>query len=114
LKTVDAAADDTGSRADNPNRTFLGATQLAWLKQTLLAGQNNGTTWKFVSVSDPIDQLGPIGGSLSGTLTSVNADGGKSYMGGYRAERKRPAQVHSGQSHHQRGIPVDGRSPKPH
>lgn len=87
LKTANAAADDTGPRADNPNRTFLGATQLSWLKQTLLDAQNNGTTWKFVSVSDPIDQLGPIGGALSGTLTSVNADGGKSYMGGYRAER---------------------------
>jgi len=87
LKTADASADDTGQRADNLNRTFLGATQLAWLKQTLLAAQNNGTTWKFVSVSDPIDQLGPIGGSLSGTLTSVNADGGKSWMGGYRVER---------------------------
>ena len=60
---------------------------MAWLKQTLLDAQSNGTTWKFVSVSDPIDQLGPIGGALSGTLTSVNADGGKSYMGGYRAER---------------------------
>src|SRR5262249_9719257 len=87
LKTENAAADDTGPRADNPNRTYLGATQLAWLKQTLLDAQNNGTTWKFVSVSDPIDQLGPIGGALAGTLTSVNADGGKSYMGGYRAER---------------------------
>src|SRR5262249_37223791 len=87
LKTANAGADDTGPRADNMNRTFFGATQLAWLKQTLLTAQNNGTTWKFVSVSDPIDQLGPIGGSLSGTLTSVNADGGKSYMGGYRAER---------------------------
>jgi PhoD-like phosphatase len=87
LKTANAAADDTGPRADNPNRTYLGATQLAWLKQSLLDAQNNGTTWKFVSVSDPIDQLGPIGGALVGTLTSVNADGGKSYMGGYRAER---------------------------
>src|SRR6185295_11816991 len=87
LKTLDASADDTGPRADNPNRTFLGDTQLAWLKQTLLDAQNNGTTWKFVSVSDPIDQLGPIGGALAGTLTSVNADLGKSYMGNYRAER---------------------------
>jgi uncharacterized protein YjiK/phosphodiesterase/alkaline phosphatase D-like protein len=87
LKTDNAAADDSGPRADNPNRTYLGATQMAWLKQTLLDAQNNGTTWKFVSVSDPIDQLGPIGGALAGTLTSVNADSGKSYMGGYRAER---------------------------
>jgi len=87
LKTANAAADDTGPRTDNPNRTYLGATQLAWLKQTLLSAQNNGTTWKFVSVSDPLDQLGPIGGALTGTLTAVNADGGKSYMGGYRAER---------------------------
>jgi len=87
LKTDNAAADDTGPRADNPKRTYFGATQLAWLKQTLLDAQNNGTTWKFVSVSDPIDQLGPIGGALTGTLTTVNADGGKSYIGGYRAER---------------------------
>lgn len=87
LKTNNATADDTGPRADNPNRTYLGVTQLAWLKQTLLDAQNNGTTWKFVSISDPIDQLGPIGGALAGTLTSVNSDGGKSYMGGYRAER---------------------------
>lgn len=87
LKTADAAADDTGPRADNPNRTYFGATQLAWLKQTLLDAQNNGTTWKFVSVSDPVDQIGPIGGALAGTLTAVNADSGKSSMGGYRAER---------------------------
>ena len=100
LKTADASADDTGPRANNSHRTFLGTTQLAWLKQTLLDAQNNGTTWKFVSVSDPIDQLGPIGGSLNGVTAAtmapfsgniaygpVNADGGKSYMGGYRAER---------------------------
>ena len=71
LKTADASADDTGSRADNTHRTFLGATQLAWLKQTLLDAQNNGTTWKFVSVSDPIDQLGPLGGSLTGVTAAA-------------------------------------------
>ena len=97
LKTANAGADDTGSRADNPNRTYLGATQFAWLKQTLLDAQNNGTTWKFVSISDPIDQIGPIGGSLSlsnlpsfgsgSTYGPVNSDGGKSFVGGYRAER---------------------------
>ena len=87
LKTATGSADDTGTRADNPARTYLGATQFAWLKQTLLTAEQNGVPWKFVSVSDPIDQLGPIGGTLTGTLTSVNADGGKAYMGGYRAER---------------------------
>jgi len=86
MKTA-ANADDTGPRADNPGRTMFGVTQLAWLKQTLLDAQNDGVSWKFVTVSDPIDQLGPIGGALTGTLTSVNADGGKSFMGGYRAER---------------------------
>jgi phosphodiesterase/alkaline phosphatase D-like protein len=58
-------ADDTGSRADNANRTMLGATQLAWLEQTLLAAEQAGRTWKFVNISDPIDQIGPIGGSLT-------------------------------------------------
>jgi phosphodiesterase/alkaline phosphatase D-like protein len=111
LKTANASADDTSApRADNSGRTYLGATQLAWLEQTLLDAHNAGALWKFVSVSDPIDQLGPIGGALalsglpcfyssgcnpdgtpivSGTpiYVPVSADGGKSYMGGYRAER---------------------------
>ena len=88
VKTSNGGADDTTApRANNAGRTYLGATQLAWLKQTLLDAQNAGTPWKFVSISDPIDQIGPIGGALIGTLTSVNSDGGKSYMGGYRAER---------------------------
>jgi phosphodiesterase/alkaline phosphatase D-like protein/arylsulfatase A-like enzyme len=74
-----AGQDDSGPRADNPDRTLLGKTQLAWLKQTLLDAQKNGTAWKFVSVSDPIDQIEPLApGSL---------DSGKSWIGGYRAER---------------------------
>jgi Ca2+-binding RTX toxin-like protein/phosphodiesterase/alkaline phosphatase D-like protein len=78
LKTA-AGLDDTGVRADNPDRTLLGKTQLAWLKQTLLDAHKNGTAWKFVSVSDPIDQIEPLApGSL---------DSGKSWIGGYRAER---------------------------
>jgi hypothetical protein len=108
LKTANGSADDTGPRAANSGRTYLGATQLAWLEQTLLEAQRNGTRWKFVSVSDPIDQIGPIGGALtlnnlpcfysvgcnpdgspvSGPAYSpVNSDGGKSYIGGYRWER---------------------------
>ena len=98
LKTANGGADDTSApRANNPGRTYLGATQLAWLKQTLLDAQSAGTPWKFVSISDPIDQVGPIGGALAlsnlpsfgagSSYSPVNADGGKSYMGGYRAER---------------------------
>ena len=90
-----ANADDTGARAANPSRTMLGATQLAWLQQALLDAQAAGTTWKFVVVSNPIDQIGPIGGALSGInntsgnpgYSPVSSDGGKSWMGGYRVER---------------------------
>src|SRR5262245_23488965 len=71
-------ADDTGDRGDNPGRTMLGATELAWLESTLLAAQEQEVTWKVVAVSSPIDQIGAIG---SGD------DGGKSWIGGYRAER---------------------------
>ena len=78
LKKADGTTDDTGARADNPDRTLLGKTQLSWLKQTLLDAQANGTAWKFVAVSDPIDQIGAIGSG---------ADSGKSWIGGYRAER---------------------------
>jgi phosphodiesterase/alkaline phosphatase D-like protein len=77
LKTA-AGADDTGVRADNAARTMLGQTQLNWFEQGLLAAQADGTTWKFVADSSPIDQIGAIGSG---------ADGGKSWMGGYRAER---------------------------
>jgi phosphodiesterase/alkaline phosphatase D-like protein len=77
LKTL-KGADDTGVRADNPDRTMLGTTQLAWLKQTLLDAQKNGTTWKFIAISSPIDSLG---------ATGSGDDSGKSWSGGYRAER---------------------------
>jgi phosphodiesterase/alkaline phosphatase D-like protein len=98
IKTANGAADDTSApRANNPSRTLLGATQLQWLKDTLLAAQLAGTPWKFVSMSDPIDQIGPIGGALTlsnlpsfgagSTYVPVSADAGKSYIGGYRAER---------------------------
>jgi len=82
MKTA-SNADETGSRADNPNRTMLGATQLVWLEQTLLAADQAGITWKFINISDPIDQIGPIGGSLTlvnppttaeyGTLGSITS-----------------------------------------
>ena len=55
------------------NRTMLGATQLQWLKDGLLAAQKDGTPWKIVAISSPID--------ITGT------DGGKSWSGAYTFER---------------------------
>jgi len=69
-------ADETGTRADNPNRTMLGTTQLAWLEQTLLDAERAGTTWKFINISDPIDQIGPIAGSLTLVNPPTTADYG--------------------------------------
>jgi hypothetical protein len=67
-------SDDTGPRADNPDRTMLGATQLQWIKQGLLDAQFQNITWKFVAISSPIDQ--------------TVSDNGKMWNGGYRAERE--------------------------
>jgi len=78
IRLRNAAGDDTGPRGDNPGRTMLGATELAWLENTLLAAQGQEVTWKIVAVSSPIDQIGAIGSG---------SDGGKSWIGGYRAER---------------------------
>src|SRR5262245_66019610 len=62
---------------------MIGPTQLAWLEQTLLAADQAGVIWKFINISDPIDQIGPIGGNLTlvnppttaeyGTLGSINS-----------------------------------------
>ena len=78
LNKPTVGGDDTGVRADNLNRTLLGATQKAWFKQSLLDAQAAGVTWKFINITDPIDMIGAYG---SGD------DGGKSWWGGYRAER---------------------------
>src|SRR5262249_48922046 len=75
-------AGDTDHRADNHARTMLGATQLAWLEQTLLDAQRQGITWKFVAISSPIDQVGRFGQMFPW-------DGPKTWIGGYRAERNR-------------------------
>jgi alkaline phosphatase D len=96
IRLRNAAGDDNGPRADNPNRTMLGSTQMQWFEQALLDAQWQGITWKIVAVSSPIDQIGPIGGSFTvtngvdngpGTYTTTGTDGGKSWMGGYRPER---------------------------
>jgi phosphodiesterase/alkaline phosphatase D-like protein len=44
----------------DPSRTILGHTQLAQLEHDLLDAQSKGITWKFVNISVPIQNLGPI------------------------------------------------------
>jgi len=82
--------DDIGQRADNPNRTMLGTTQLQWLKSTLEQAQRDGIPWKFVAISSPIDEVGKA--SATGKLPNGQPDrtqspDGKSWWGGYRSER---------------------------
>jgi MYXO-CTERM domain-containing protein len=81
LKTA-SGADETPSttnaatgRFSDTSRTMLGADQLTWLQTQLKAQQDAGQVWKIVSVSSPIDQEGN--------------DGGKSWFGGYQAERNK-------------------------
>lgn len=82
LSTDGKLVDDVGSRADNPNRTMLGLTQLDWFKEALLQAQQKGVIWKIVALSTPIDE----NGSTSGNKI-IPLDTGKTWMGGYRAER---------------------------
>ncbi len=46
--------------AFDPSRTLLGRQQLSDLKQDLLAAQQNGITWKFIAVPEPIQNFGVI------------------------------------------------------
>lgn len=87
--------DDTGLRADNTNRTMLGAAQFGWLTNALMSAQQAGIPWKFVAISTPIDQQTPIGGKLPEPIPNpwggykMPQDKNKSWMGGYRSERNR-------------------------
>ena len=74
--------DDTGPRADNPDRTMLGATQLAWLKQALLDAKAAGVVWKVIAVSTPIDEAGSSSGN-----GVIPLDTAKAWISNYRAER---------------------------
>ncbi|HEY9876778.1 MAG TPA: alkaline phosphatase D family protein [Candidatus Obscuribacterales bacterium] len=76
------AVDDTGDRANNPDRTMLGETQLEWLKNTLLQAENNDVAWKVIAISTPIDEAGSSSGN-----GIIPLDTGKTWIGGYRAER---------------------------
>src|SRR5262249_43377367 len=44
----------------DPSRTMLGGPQLARLEHDLLVAQQNGVTWKFVMVPEPIQNLGVL------------------------------------------------------
>jgi 3-phytase/alkaline phosphatase D len=44
----------------DPDRTMLGDVQLERLKQDLLDARDNGVTWKFVMLPEPIQNFGPI------------------------------------------------------
>lgn len=47
----------------DPNRTMLGARQLADLKADLQKAQDSGVKWKFVMLPEPIQNLGILGAS---------------------------------------------------
>ncbi len=46
-----------------PGRTMLGRAQIDDLKADLLSAQANGTTWKFINVPEPIQNLGVLNAS---------------------------------------------------
>lgn len=48
------------AQAFNPERTMLGKRQLQMLKDDLLQSQQDGVTWKFVFISEPVQNFGPI------------------------------------------------------
>jgi phosphodiesterase/alkaline phosphatase D-like protein/DNA-binding beta-propeller fold protein YncE len=46
--------------AFDPTRTLLGRAQVELLKQDLLAAEENGVTWKFVTIPEPIQNFGVV------------------------------------------------------
>ena len=65
------------------DRTMLGATQLAWFEQALLAAQKRGTAWKLVVISSPLQELG------NAAQVGIDLDDSKAWVGNYRCERDR-------------------------
>lgn len=49
------------AKSFDPTRTLLGKQQVQDLKTDLLNAQNNGTTWKFIMVPEPIENIGILG-----------------------------------------------------
>ena len=48
------------TKSFDPTRTLLGKQQVQDLKTDLLNAQNNGTTWKFIMVPEPIENIGVL------------------------------------------------------
>ncbi len=65
------------------NRTMLGAPQVKWLQDTLMATKQDKVTWKVIIISSPIQELG-VASQVGGDL-----DGGKSWPGDYLCERNK-------------------------
>lgn len=57
-ETNQAKVQEFLTNSFDPNRTLLGQQQLADLKQDLLFAHNNGITWKFILIPEPIQNLG--------------------------------------------------------
>ena len=51
------------AKSFDPTRTLLGKQQVADLKADLLKAQQDGTTWKFIMVPEPIENLGVLAAS---------------------------------------------------
>ncbi len=61
LNTSDAAQVGAFlTKSFDPTRTLLGKQQVLDLKNDLLNAQANGTTWKFIMVPEPIENIGVL------------------------------------------------------
>lgn len=69
--------------SDDCGRVVLGAPQLRWFEQALLAAQKRGAVWKVVAISSPIQELGRL------SQVGFELDGSKGWAGTYRCERSR-------------------------
>jgi phosphodiesterase/alkaline phosphatase D-like protein len=69
--------------ASSCTRTMLGAVQLKWLQDTLVAAQRRRARWKVIVTPSPIQELG------GPSQVVADVDGVKSWAGGYRCERNR-------------------------
>jgi myo-inositol-hexaphosphate 3-phosphohydrolase/phosphodiesterase/alkaline phosphatase D-like protein len=58
-----AQVGDFLAKSFNPTRTLLGRSQVEDLKRDLLKSEQDGQTWKFIMIPEPIQNLGVVGAS---------------------------------------------------